>query len=114
MPRSPDDPNVGVRNPDLRSFDSGNSSHGEYRIGTPMKSSRASCATPTFFAVSMSIFSARRNQSSRGATQVVTRPRSTSIELGSEERHAFRVAARAHFANAERAATRTRRSRCRA
>ena len=76
---SPDDePNVGVRNPDLRSFDSGNSSHGEYRSGTPMKSRRPSRAMPTFFSLSISIDSARRNQSSRGATQVVMRPRRMS------------------------------------
>ena len=31
---------VGVRKPDLRSFDSGNSSHGEYATGAPRKYTR--------------------------------------------------------------------------
>src|SRR5436190_23300322 len=62
---------MGVRKPDLRSFDSGNSSHGAHAIGTSLKYTDAWCAVPTLRRLSISSSSVRRYQSGRGATHVV-------------------------------------------
>ncbi len=65
------EPIVGVRKPDLRSLDSGNSSHGVYMTGTSRKYTIALRAVPTLRSLSTSISSLRRYQSLFGATHVV-------------------------------------------
>src|SRR5690349_6728295 len=80
---------VGVRNPDLRSFDSGNSSHGAYITGTPRKYTLASCAVPTLRSLSTSISSLRRYQSLLGATQLVYSALVASYMLGPAKRISF-------------------------